>query len=301
MLFTSIDDREHSGQQPFQEASRHRPQRASFRTIWLSDIHLGTRGSKACHLLAFLSGAQSDHLYLVGDIVEGWRLFNFYWPSSHSQVLREILARAHAGTRVVFIPGNHDEFYRHFTELAFGSIEIRRQIVHTTHDGRRFLITHGDEFDGPVSSKRWLYLLGDQAYRNCLLLSDALSRARGALGYPHWSLSAYLKQRVKRAVQERNAFATKVKAAAIAADAVGLICGHTHIPESRNIDGIEYFNDGDWVESCTALVEHYDGRLELLYCGPRRMESPAVSPNSVAIRAWAGIDSASSAGEVTSF
>jgi UDP-2,3-diacylglucosamine pyrophosphatase LpxH len=268
------------------------PHTVSYRAIWLSDVHLGTRGSKAASLLEFLSRAESQNLYLVGDIVEGWRLFNLYWPATHSQVLREIMARAHTGTRVVFIPGNHDEFYRHFAEMAFGSVEIRRQIIHKTKGGQRFLITHGDEFDGPVSSRRWLYLLGDQAYRSGMLLSDGLSRARGALGYSHWSLSSYLKQRVKRAIQQRNSFDSKVRAAALEADAGGIICGHTHIPESRDIDGIQYFNDGDWVENCTALVEHHDGQLELIYYGRDRVKESAAATDIGSIPAWPSIDSA---------
>jgi len=293
----AIDHRQDPARQPLQDASQLSPHRVSYRAIWLSDVHLGTRGSKAGALLTFLSRAQSERLYLVGDIVEGWRLFNLYWPSTHSQVLREILGRAHAGTRVVFIPGNHDEFYRHFTEMAFGCVEIRRQFVHTTGDGRRFLITHGDEFDGPVSSRKWLYLLGDQAYRNCLLLSDGISRARGALGYAHWSLSSYLKQRIKRALQERYAFEARVSAAALAVHADGLICGHTHIPELRDIGGIQYCNDGDWVENCTALVEHHDGRLELLHCGPNPLKQPAAPLGTAAIPAWPDIDSATIACE----
>lgn len=298
MLLTPIEH--HAAETPFGDPAPRKSHRVSYRAIWISDVHLGTRGSKASRLLAFLSRSESEYIYLVGDIVEGWRLFNLHWPRAHSQVLREVMARGHAGSRVVFIPGNHDEFYRHFTELAFGTLEIRRQIVHTTRDGRRFLITHGDEFDGPINSRKWLSVLGDQAYRNCLLLSDALSRARGALGYEHWSLSSYLKQRVKRALHERYAFDASVRAAARAAQADGLICGHTHIPESRDLDGIQYFNDGDWVENCTALVEHHDGRLELLHCAPRKSKR-AVLPDGAAIPPWPVADSAKPAYEVTSF
>ncbi len=236
-----------------------------YRTIWISDIHLGTRGCRADFLLDFLRHTESERLYLVGDIIDGWRLRrSWYWPQAHNDVVQKLLRKARKGTEVFFIPGNHDEFARQFGNLLFGGIVIRRQAIHRMADGRRFLVLHGDQFDNVVRYAKWLAFLGDWAYNLALSTNYWFNLARRKLGLPYWSLSAYLKQKVKNAVEYIGRFERAVATAAKARGVAGVICGHIHHAEIREIDGITYCNDGDWVESCTALVEHFDGRLEIL-------------------------------------
>jgi len=249
-----------------------------YRSVWISDTHLGTRGCKAEYLLDFLRHTESEHLYLVGDIVDGWRLRkSWYWDDRHNAVIQEVLRRVQAGTNVVYIPGNHDEALRAYVNLAFGGVMIRDEIVHRTADGRRFLILHGDQFDGVVRYAKWLALLGDTAYTLLLYLNRHFNAARGFLGLDYWSLSAYLKHKVKNAVEFISQFEQAVASEARRRGLDGVICGHIHHAEMREIDGILYCNDGDWVESCTALVEHFDGSFEILswaeepgYAGNRR-------------------------------
>jgi UDP-2,3-diacylglucosamine pyrophosphatase LpxH len=237
-----------------------------YRSIWISDIHLGTPGCKASFLLDFLRSTKSDNLYLVGDIIDGWSLQQgWYWPQEHNDVVQKILRKARQGTRVVFIPGNHDEFARNYVDHDFGSIQVAHEIVHKTADGRKFLVLHGDEFDVVVKYARWLAYLGDWSYGLCLKLNDMLNAIRQRLGYPYWSLSAYLKLKVKNAVQFIADFENALADVAKERGVDGVICGHIHHPEIREINGVTYCNDGDWVESCSALVEHFDGRLELIH------------------------------------
>jgi UDP-2,3-diacylglucosamine pyrophosphatase LpxH len=236
-----------------------------YRAIWISDVHLGTRGCKAHFLLDFLRSTHSDTLYLVGDIVDGWRLKkSWYWHQSHNDVVQKILRKARKGTRVIYIPGNHDEALRDYTALQFGGIEVMAETVHQTADGRRLLVLHGDQFDGVMRYARWLAFLGDTAYTAALALNTWFNHARLRLGLPYWSLSAYLKHRVKNAVAYVSEFEETVADEARRRRVDGVVCGHIHHPEIREIDGILYCNDGDWVESCSALVEHHDGRLEIL-------------------------------------
>lgn len=241
-----------------------RPKR-KFRSVWISDIHLGTRGCNAELLLDFLRAIECDTLYLVGDIVDGWRLRKgWYWPDSHNEVVRRILKLAHRGTRVVLIAGNHDEMLRPYAGMSFGGVEIALDAIHTTADGRRLLITHGDEFDSVVLYARWLAFLGDQAYTLLLRLNVVLNRIRRRLDLPYWSLSSYLKKRVKNAVQFIGAFEEAVAHAARDRHVDGVVCGHIHSAEIRQIGDITYHNDGDWVESCTALVEDRAGTISIL-------------------------------------
>ena len=243
--------------------------RRHFRTIWISDVHLGTRGCQAELLLDFLSHAEAETLYLVGDIIDGWRLKrSWYWPSAHDQVVREILGWAERGRRVVFVPGNHDEALRPFQGRFFHGVEVLGDLVHRTADGRRLLVLHGDQFDGVVRCHRWLARLGDGAYAATLTLNRYFNAVRRRFGFPYWSLSAFLKLRVKEAVQFIGQFEAAVAGAARQHGVDGVVCGHIHHAEMRTIDGVLYCNDGDWVESCTALVEHMDGRLEIL-CWPQ--------------------------------
>ena len=236
-----------------------------FRTIWISDVHLGTRGCKAEFLLEFLRAYECDHLYLVGDIVDGWRLKrSWYWRQEHNDVVQKLLRKARKGTRVVYIPGNHDEAGRDYCGLQFGGIHVEAEAIHETADGRRLLVIHGDEFDAVVRYAKWLAVLGDKAYIALLTLNHWFNLARRQFGFPYWSLSAWLKHKVKNAVEYVSSFETAVAEEARRRGVDGVVCGHIHCAQMREIDGVLYCNDGDWVESCTALVEHFDGRLEIL-------------------------------------
>jgi UDP-2,3-diacylglucosamine pyrophosphatase LpxH len=237
-----------------------------YRAIWISDIHLGTRGCKAEQLLKFLRETESDYLYLVGDIIDGWRLKrSWYWPQSHNDVVQKILRRARKGTKVIYVPGNHDEMARDYVGLQFGGVAVEREAIHQMQDGRRFLVIHGDEFDVVVQFARPLAILGDHAYRLALLLNTWVNAVRRRLGYPYFSLSAKLKHKVKNAVEFISRFEQAIALEAAKRQVDGVICGHIHHAEMRPMHGVEYCNDGDWVESCTALVEHLDGRLEILH------------------------------------
>jgi UDP-2,3-diacylglucosamine pyrophosphatase LpxH len=235
------------------------------RTVWISDLHLGTPGCQAGALLEFLKQVDCDTLYLVGDIIDGWQLKrSWYWPQSHNDVVQKILRKARKGTRVVFVPGNHDEFARRYVGHSFGGVEVVEDCVHVTADGRRLWVTHGDLFDGVVQCARWLAHLGDAAYEFTLRANRWFNVARARMGLPYWSLSRYLKLKVKRAVSYVGDFEAAVAREARKRGANGVVCGHIHHAEMRTIDGVLYCNDGDWVESLTALVELADGRLEIL-------------------------------------
>ena len=241
-----------------------RPKR-KVRTVWVSDIHLGTRGCNADMLLDFLASIECETLYLVGDIVDGWRLSRgWYWPDAHNEVVRRILKMAHRGTRVVLIAGNHDEMLRPYAGMSFGGVEIALEAIHVTVDGRRLLVTHGDKFDGVVLYARWLAFLGDQAYAFLLRANRWFNKVRRWFKLPYWSLSAYLKKRVKNAVQFVWAFEEAVAHAARDMAVDGVVCGHIHCAEIRQIGEVTYYNDGDWVESCTALVEDQEGAISIV-------------------------------------
>jgi UDP-2,3-diacylglucosamine pyrophosphatase LpxH len=247
---------------------------ARYRTIWLSDIHLGTRACQARALLDFLDTHECEFLYLVGDIVDFWRLKRTpYWAQLHSDVIRTVLSKARSGTTVTLVPGNHDEYLRGFCDLQLNNIMITREAVHRTADGRLLLVVHGDEFDGITRCHRWVALTGDVGYDALLVLNRWFNRARRSLGLPYWSLSAFVKGRVKRAVSFITAFETALAHEASRRDLHGVVCGHIHRAEIRDIGGILYCNTGDWVESCTALVERMDGRLELLRMVPDRLRA----------------------------
>jgi len=246
------------------EPRRPRPKR-HFRTVFLSDIHLGTRGCKAAYLLDFLRHIEADKIYLVGDIVDGWRLKkSWYWTPDHNDVVRKLLKRARQGTEIVYIPGNHDEALRDYIGFDFAGVTIRRDDIHVGADGRRYWVLHGDEFDSIVRYARWLAFLGDYAYALLLELNRVVDWVRRRLGRPYWSLSGFLKHKTKKAVEYMSSFEDAVAQQAAARGVDGVVCGHIHHAEIRPIGDILYCNDGDWVESCTALVEHPDGRLEIL-------------------------------------
>ncbi|AWK86525.1 UDP-2,3-diacylglucosamine diphosphatase [Azospirillum thermophilum] len=242
------------------------PEVTRYRSIWISDVHLGTRGCKADYLLDFLKHTESDHLFLVGDIVDGWRLRkSWYWPQQHNDVVQKILRRARKGVQVYYIPGNHDEAARDYVGLQFGGVHVVEEWVHTTADGRRFLITHGDRFDAVVRYAKWLALLGDHAYVVLLQLNTLFNWARRKLGFSYWSLSAYLKHKAKTAVEFIGKYEEALGEEARRRKVDGIICGHIHTAEMRDMEGVLYCNDGDWVESCTALVEHHSGALEIIH------------------------------------
>jgi UDP-2,3-diacylglucosamine pyrophosphatase LpxH len=228
-----------------------------FRTIFISDIHLGTRGCKAHFLLDFLKHTESEKLFLVGDIIDGWRLKkNWFWTQEHNDVVQKLLRKARKGTDVTYVPGNHDEFARDFLDQEFGQIKVVRDVIHDTLDGRRFLVAHGDECDGVMIYAKWLAILGDTAYVAALTLNTWFNAVRRRLGLPYWSLSKYLKHRVKNAVQFISNYEHAMARLARERGADGIVCGHIHHAEIREIDGME---------GCTALVEHFDGRWEILH------------------------------------
>jgi UDP-2,3-diacylglucosamine pyrophosphatase LpxH len=237
-----------------------------FRAIFISDTHLGTTGCQAGALLEFLRRTESDFLYLVGDIVDGWQLQRrWYWPQAHNDVVQKVLRKARKGTRVVYVPGNHDEAARHFLGVALGGIEICDEAIHCTAGGRRLLVTHGDLFDGVIQCARWLAVVGDALYTFTLRLNQHLNAFRARLGLRYWSLSQFLKHKVKNAVSYIVAFETALANEARRRDLDGVVCGHIHKAEIRDVDGILYCNDGDWVESLTALVETLDGELRIVH------------------------------------
>lgn len=254
------------------EAARSGPRR--HRTLWISDVHLGTWGSKASLLIDFLKHNDAETLYLVGDIVDGWWLRRvWHWPQTHNDVVQKILRKARKGTKVIFLPGNHDEMARDFLGLSLGGIKIHDRVVHSTADGRRLLVLHGDQFDGLLNHAQWLSLLGSGAYEVALGLNHVVNAVRRKFGLPYWSLASFLKHKTKKAVGFMNRFEETVAREARRLGVDGVVCGHIHRPEIRTIDGILYANDGDWVESCTALAEDFQGRLEIL-----RWPSPAAAP-----------------------
>ncbi len=246
-------------------ASDPEPAASHYRTIFISDIHLGTRGCKASYLLDFLRHNESETLYLVGDIIDGWALKKaFYWPQSHNDVVQKVLRKARKGTRVVYIPGNHDEVGRQFIGLDFGQVAIRQDAVHTLKDGRRLWVVHGDFADGVMLHARWLAHVGDSLYEFILWLNGHFNRVRIKLGLRYWSLSQYLKHRVKNAVGFITGFEQVLLREARRHGYDGVVCGHIHKAEIRTMDGLLYCNDGDWVESLTALVETEAGELRIV-------------------------------------
>lgn len=236
------------------------------RTLFISDVHLGTRGCKAELLADFLAVNDCDRLYLIGDIIDGWQLQRrWYWTPDQTRVVQEILNKADNGTEVIYIPGNHDEFLRRYCGRQIAGITVQAEAIHETADGRRLWVLHGDIFDSVVCHAKWLAHIGDRAYTLALALNDRLHAIRRAIGLPYWSLSARLKRAVKNAVEYVSRYEEIVARAAATKHVDGVICGHIHQAEIRTIGGIQYHNDGDWVESCTALAEDARGHLEILH------------------------------------
>lgn len=239
--------------------------KARYRTLFISDCHLGSSGAKAEQLARFLKQIDCDTVYLVGDVIDMWRLKQrWYWPSAHNTVMRRLLKMSHRGTTIVYVPGNHDEAARQFCGLSFGGMQMAKEAVHITADGRRLLVTHGDQFDLVVRHSRLLALAGTVGYEMLLKINGAYNFGRRLFGLPYDSLSQAIKARVKSACNFISNFEQALVAEARSGGFDGVVCGHIHKAEQRRISDIEYLNCGDWVESCTALVEHEDGRIELL-------------------------------------
>lgn len=237
-----------------------------YRTLFISDIHLGTKACQAELFLEFLKQSDAETYYLVGDIVDFWRIRRgAHWPQHQNDVIQKLLRKVRKGARIVYIPGNHDEALRNYCGATFGGVELAKKAIHETADGRRFLIIHGDEFDVVVRYAKWLAFLGDHAYVMALWVNTWFNWGRRKLGLPYWSLSAWLKNRVKRAVNYIGEFEAALANEARRNGADGVVCGHIHHAAMRDIDGVQYINTGDWVESCTAVGETRDGRLEIIH------------------------------------
>jgi UDP-2,3-diacylglucosamine pyrophosphatase LpxH len=248
-----------------QVSQEREPEPTIYRTLFLSDVHLGSRGCQAELLLDFLKNNDAATIYLVGDMIDGWQLKNrWYWPQAHNDVVQKLLRKVRKGVRVIYLPGNHDEFARDYIGSVFGGVEVADHAYHMTADKKRLLIVHGDQFDIVVKHARWLAYLGDWAYTFALWSNLWLNKIRRKLGFTYWSLSAWAKLKVKNAVNFIGAFEAALVEAARRHNADGVVCGHIHHPLIRDIDGITYVNIGDFVESCTAVAEHDDGRLEIL-------------------------------------
>jgi UDP-2,3-diacylglucosamine pyrophosphatase LpxH len=253
------------------------------RTVFISDIHLGFKGCSADYLLEFLHQVEMDYLFLVGDIIDVWSMKKtMFWPQSHNNVLRTILGKAKRGTKVIFVPGNHDEVFREFDGSVFGNLEIHREYIHESADGRRMLILHGDEFDSVVKFSPWLAKVGSNVYDLLLAVNPYINWVRRRFKLPHWSLASYLKNTTKKAVQYIGSYEDSVAQAARKRGVQAVVCGHIHRAEMRDMNGILYCNDGDWVESCTSLVEDMNGRLSLIEWPAIRDRLLAASPPAAA-------------------
>ncbi|MCB1534823.1 MAG: UDP-2,3-diacylglucosamine diphosphatase [Rhodoblastus sp.] len=236
-----------------------------YRSLFISDVHLGSRGAQADLLLDFLRHNEAETWYLVGDIVDGWRLKKgWFWPQAHNDVVQKLLRKVRRGARMVYIPGNHDEFARDYVGHSFGGVEVMESAIHLAADGRRLLVIHGDQFDVIVRHARWLAFLGDWAYETALLFNAHFNRARRAFGFGYWSLSSWAKLKVKNAVNFIGDFEETLAAEAQKLGVDGIVCGHIHHAAIRRIGAIDYLNSGDFVESCTAIAEHADGTFEIL-------------------------------------
>ncbi len=239
-----------------------------YRTGWISDVHLGTRGCKAGALLEFLRETEFDTLYLVGDLIDIWSLRRgIYWPQPHNDIIQKLLRKGRKGTEIIYIPGNHDEFVSGFLG-HYASVTLRKNAIHTTADGRRLLIMHGHELDNVVQNLGWLAHLGDIGYVALMRCNWLVNFARRLMGLGHWSLSAYVKAEVKNVVNFIGKFEESIVRYAKDYNVDGVLCGHIHTAALRTIGNTTYYNCGDWVESCTAMVEHSDGRMELLTFDP---------------------------------
>jgi UDP-2,3-diacylglucosamine pyrophosphatase LpxH len=258
--------------------SDERPRR--HRTLFISDVHLGSKPAKAEYLIDFLRGNEADTIYLVGDIVDGWRLKrNWHWPQTHNDVVQKLLRQARKGTEIIYIAGNHDEFLRGFQGIHFGGVVVADRVVHEAADGRKYLVIHGDQFDSIVHSVRWLAYLGDKAYDASIIVNRIVARLRRLFGLPYWSFSSWAKVRVKKAVNFISAFQSLVAEEARRSQVDGVICGHIHHAAIETLGGVAYMNSGDWVESCTAIAEDFSGNFSIIRWGQLSAVPVPLTPN----------------------
>lgn len=237
-----------------------------FRSVWISDVHLGFRGCRADFLLNFLRNTETEYLYLVGDIIDVWSMKkSMFWPQEHNNVIRTILGKAKHGTKVIYVPGNHDEVFREYDGMEFGNLAIKNKAIHETVDGKRLLILHGDEFDSVVKCSKLLAIIGSSAYDFLLWANRYVNYFRRIMGFPYWSLAKYLKRKVKNAVNYISNFEQAIAHTAAKEQVDGVVCGHIHHAEATHYGDVLYCNTGDWVESCTALTEGFDGQLHILH------------------------------------
>jgi UDP-2,3-diacylglucosamine pyrophosphatase LpxH len=256
-----------------------------FRTLFVSDVHLGTRGCQAERLLDFLRYHDADTLYLVGDIVDFWALkSSWYWPQSHNDVVQKLLRKGRKGARILYVPGNHDEFFRDYYGTHFGGIELAETAIHIGADGNRYLVIHGDRFDVVIQHAKWLALLGERAYNAAILVNTVFNKVRRQFGFTYWSLSQWAKLKVKNAVSLIGEFEQALAAEACRKGVDGVICGHIHHATIHDRFGIRYVNCGDWVESCTAVAEHFDGKFEIIIW-TRDEREPAIATSRMPARA----------------
>ena len=245
----------------------------TYKSLFISDVHLGTKGCQADKLLEFFKFSRSENLYLVGDMIDVWAMQKtFYWPQQHNDVIQKILRKARHGTKVFYIVGNHDEVFRKFIPMHFGDINIVNRVIHETQLGKKYLVVHGDAWDGVMKYAKWLSKLGSIAYELLLRLNIVINFFRKLRGKSYWSLAKFLKYKVKNAVKYIGEYERTVSDYAKRKNYDGIICGHIHHAEDQNFDGINYLNCGDWVESCTALAEKYDGTFEIIYWDNVRKE-----------------------------
>ncbi|WP_448548029.1 UDP-2,3-diacylglucosamine diphosphatase [Thalassotalea fusca] len=258
------------------------PDKIKARAVWISDVHLGYKDCKAEYLLAFLDRLECDTLYLVGDIVDVWSLSrNFYWPVQHNKVIGKLMKMARQRCRVIYVPGNHDVNFREFVGQKFGAVEVHKQFIHETVDGRRMLVMHGDELDNVIRFSRFNRIVGDSAYDFLLFLNRWTNYARKRLGYGYWSLAKYLKVRVKKATSAITTFEDAAIDYAKRKGLDGVICGHIHHPNIRERDGILYCNDGDWIENCTFMIETASGRLEIMHWTDHMQQAQVVNLSDI--------------------
>ena len=242
------------------------PQKLNFRSVWISDVHLGTKHAQVDALLTFLRDCECRYLYLVGDFIDGWQLQSkWHWNDSYNVLIQKILRKSRKHTRVIYLTGNHDEFLDNFTDLRFGSVTLAQQVIHTAADGKRYLILHGHQFDGLTHFNRVLEKLGTKVYDWILDFNLHFNRVRRRFGFGYWSIAAYLKFKAKSAVKYVTEYEETIAQMARKHDVQGVICGHIHRAEMKMIGDVAYLNCGDWVESCTALVEDFDGTIRLLH------------------------------------
>jgi len=236
------------------------------RSVWISDVHLGTRHAQVADLLEFLRRVECKYLYIVGDFIDGWELKSrWYWRDDYNVLIQKLLRKSRKQTKVIYITGNHDEFIEQFVGMRFGSVTMAREAMHTAADGKKYLVIHGHQADGLTHFNHLLEKLGSHLYNWILDFNLYFNRLRRALGFGYWSLAAYLKFKAKSAVKYVTEYESTLASMARNQKADGVICGHIHRAEVKMIDGIQYLNCGDWVESCTALMEDFDGKIKLIH------------------------------------